>query len=866
MPEEQPIAARAMQLLEAVPDVPGRYIRAVFVASNVRQGKHGQYKTEKDWEEAKVHLLLGLDLRLVENSEAQKLKLSTLRDFQDVPDELIACSILTLESDEKAESSQILAAVIAHPGQVLLGRRSMIPLRFSLCLHWLVQVAAISLQGLASTDMWLAEAKVVPWPVMVASLAGCICSTLGLCALAHLGENQKHPVLEMSAKDQALTCTMLAAALQLPNATVPTLAVAEEISLDLQALEDPEILSNLAKAKTPLCIPDFSMLRIQSNLEKHWQHLPHLNVVHADFCECRFEESSSWPWESLRWHHLRVLRFINQKLGAAVLDMVSRCTELEELIFHSCDATEPEAWRKLQGAQWPKLRDACFLWCFREKDREDCAEEVLRSLAKCSELQKLDLQYNVFPKTKAWVKVLQTDPWPQLQWEKCDFGDYGPSKEFRPKEAGEKEEEEEEVPVAPADPKKPLPTIGMLSRCFARLSRCILKESETTQVIPPRCLTHLSMTNALDEQQLDAGLLPLLAQRQDVEVLYADYCRHLSASAWQSLENAQWPELKVAFFDQSFGTRSQGLEGAPAVLQLLARCLRLESIDLGHCDQIAAEAWGALRVAEWPQLKEARWEWCFKWGEPASGGAAVVMELLARCHRLEKIGLSRCDGISAEAFQLLGTACWPELRSAAFDRSFDNSNRSALPAVLQMLSRCPKLESLNFNLCRVTEKELQKLPGGCWPHLEIQKCAGFKVYKVTNEIIEEDEKASELRQNQLRRLKGADATIEAASSAVILIEDAMTQEADAEAKQPKRRKMKMVRRARKKKPAAETEAATDTVDVKEIEGVCGDLESERPIEAKEEEKQEAPKKKRISKKSMRSVKKFTVRKSAAEST
>ena len=129
-------------------------------------------------------------------------------------------------------------------------------------------------------------------------------------------------------------------------------------------------------------------------------------------------------------------------------------------------------------------------------------------------------------------------------------------------------------------------------------------------------------------QDLDAAILPPLAQGKDMEVLYADWCRHLPASAWQSLENAQWPELKVAVFDDSFHMDSQGLEGAPALLQLLARCPRLKSIKLSFCGGIAAEAWEALRAAEWPQLKEARWEMCFESGKPASGGAGIVMELL----------------------------------------------------------------------------------------------------------------------------------------------------------------------------------------------------------------------------------------------
>ena len=96
----------AAQLPEATRlDVPGCFIRAVFVASELRRNGEVYYRSEADWERAKVHLLLELDLRLEDTSNVQKLNLCTVQDLEGVPQDLIFTSTLRLQNDETVVGS-----------------------------------------------------------------------------------------------------------------------------------------------------------------------------------------------------------------------------------------------------------------------------------------------------------------------------------------------------------------------------------------------------------------------------------------------------------------------------------------------------------------------------------------------------------------------------------------------------------------------------------------------------------------------------------------------------------------------------------------------------------------------------------------
>ena len=139
----------------------------------------------------------------------------------------------------EAEKVHVFAAALAHPGQIFLGNLSRMPLRCSLAMHVFLQAVAVALQALVHfSEGWLPEAKEVPWPIIAASVAGCFCSSAGLCVLAHYGSNKEHPFLENVAMGKPLTCTTLATAVEIPRAptAVYAMAKAKELWLDVEAL------------------------------------------------------------------------------------------------------------------------------------------------------------------------------------------------------------------------------------------------------------------------------------------------------------------------------------------------------------------------------------------------------------------------------------------------------------------------------------------------------------------------------------------------------------------------------------------------------------------------------------------------------
>ena len=82
------------------PELPGRFIRATFVASNLRHGGTGYY-SENEWSDAKVSLLLRIDLRLSDGAEIESLTLFTADDVPGFTSELPTCTtILPIELDE----------------------------------------------------------------------------------------------------------------------------------------------------------------------------------------------------------------------------------------------------------------------------------------------------------------------------------------------------------------------------------------------------------------------------------------------------------------------------------------------------------------------------------------------------------------------------------------------------------------------------------------------------------------------------------------------------------------------------------------------------------------------------------------------
>ena len=195
-------------------------------------------------------------------------------------------------------------------------------------MHALLQLIAVILQGLVRiNESLLPEARAVPWAIIVISLATSVGSSLGLCWLSHIGDSIKHPVLEEAGKGETLTCTKLAAALDLSQLPLPVLAAADELALDLEALEDDRILLRLATAKTPVVVPSFCMKKVVSKCDQPFEQLQHINVIHADFVECNEAlRSLQHPWDRLAWMNLKVIRLKEREVPAALMAMLARCT------------------------------------------------------------------------------------------------------------------------------------------------------------------------------------------------------------------------------------------------------------------------------------------------------------------------------------------------------------------------------------------------------------------------------------------------------------------------------------------------------------------------------------------------------------
>ena len=665
----------------------------------------------------------------------------------------------------EAEKVHVLAAALAHPGQIFLGNLSRMPLRYSLAMHVFLQAVAVALQALIPfNEGWLPEAKEVPWPIIAASVAGCFCSSVGLCALAHYGNKMEHPFLENVALGKPITCTMLATAVELPRAptAVYAMAKAKELWLDVEALSDPQILKKLASAQARVCINSSSMQKLEM-IPDGWAELCHLNVINVDFTGCHFADAptegiskkgkqsqrqstqtvSRWaflawfqlevvlfqeagnaamldivaqchelreikvlgglildaPWERLpqaRWPNLRVAEFVHcfchSQIAAAVLQALATCPKLECLAIGLClgkEGEEPpqqvvlkalseahwpelrdvsfdfgvgsgqaamavlqclarssqletlcfdtlsgegfdgaslgdvEALEQIRGAHWPKLRRADFTRCFIRDDSQGFATEVLKILARCSELQRLQFDRNKWPMTQAWDEKLEQGCWPKLHWEECNFGSNCPSEKSRPQQA---------TPVTEEEP----------------------ATAESVEKFP-KYLTYVEV--------LGAPQMHSLAKCRHLQVVYiCDYRNTLPAAAWLSLEMAAWPELRVVSFFQSFqnkaGRIKQHFEGAHAALGLLARCKLLEEINLGFCSSIPAEAWERLKGAEWPLLRKADFHSTFLAGTSSCSKAAMVMEVLGKCSQLVEL---ECTGTSAAAFKQLPDGCWPLL-------------------------------------------------------------------------------------------------------------------------------------------------------------------------------------------------------------
>ena len=323
----------------------------------------------------------------------------------------------------------------------------------------------------------------------------------------------------------------------------------------------------------------------------------------------------------------------------------------------------------------------------------------------------------------------------------------------------------------------------------------------------PRCCTHIQLRGFSETYRV--ALLTHIAACQDIETLDASLCEAVPSWQWDLLREADLRCLRVANFWSSFASWSQGLAGSAAVLQLLASSRYLERIKLNDCGAIPAEAWGVLQCSDWPYLREADFSECFVNGTPGCSQAGMVIKLLTRCKHLERINLALCDGISVEDFELLGAASWLELAHASFFKCFAEEDRvPAQRAVLQLLSRCPKLRQLDMRRCKIQEIDLLELPTGCWLAL--------------NEFQSDNPFAKHLE--RLRRPSPRDAFLAVADPTNLTAEDFVSKKPERKA----RRKVKA-----KPKALADENTTADTPQDEAARGSAEGQEVEQPVEAGE---------------------------------
>ena len=161
------------------------------------------------------------------------------------------------------------------------------------------------------------------------------------------------------------------------------------------------------------------------------------------------------------------------------------------------------------------------------------------------------------------------------------------------------------------------------------------------------------------------------------------------------------------------------LEPRQEAQQLAGLNLRVVDADFSQCNCKCGSPWGTLR---WP-LKIAMFHDQF-----LDDG---VLNMLACCTDLEEVSISMCK---SRSWSSLRDANWPELRVANFFECFGKRFTEVEPselepastAVLKMLSRCSKLETLDITQAGSEwppyQQSWEQLPVGCWPNLKLFQC------------------------------------------------------------------------------------------------------------------------------------------------
>ena len=657
----------------------------------------------------------------------------------------------------EAELADILAAVVAHPGQIL-APHSLLPLRHSLMLHVLLALAAGVPQVLMRTEYRVfmpADAKEFPTQYLIGWLLITICSFMGLFLLSLYGSSLDHPTIAaLCEEDGSILLSSFVTAFKSKDSQVPKAVAASLgnrcITVDtgnltsdtLQELIDTECPVEFTSTTLGHLIRLFSVdFGDKAAPGEVMKRLRYCNMMSLNLRGCYLPAAT---WQQLRgakWPRLKKANFYgcfsDQGKGAAdLLEALGRCQELEDVNFAGCYRIPAAAWQQLRGAKWPRLKKANFAACFN--NRGEGAADLLGALGHSQELEDVKISCGGFGKipAAAWHCV-PSGAWPKLRY---SWGVPDEEKQrLRSNEGGLPEDdairpepsemaEDHRLPLAARRRLKTVIVCGLDSDKDAVELMTRLSFSHELEVVAfPGCrqipaaawqqlrgakwprLKKVDFTECFFKSgEGAADLLGALGHSQELEVVEFFGCSEIPAAAWQQLRGAKWPRLKKANFNECF-TKSG--EGAADLLGALGRCEDLEGVAFPACRQIPAAAWQQLRGAKWPRLKKANFYGCFK---DQGEGAADLLEALGRWQDLEDMDFRRCSEIPAAAWQQLRGVKWPRLKKANFGECLASG-----PDLLGALGRCQDLEDVNFAGCYgIPAAAWQQLRGAKWPRLK----------------------------------------------------------------------------------------------------------------------------------------------------
>ncbi|CAK9072389.1 unnamed protein product [Durusdinium trenchii] len=311
----------------------------------------------------------------------------------------------------------VLAAVIAHPGQ-LLEAKSRLPLWGSLLLNGLSSTAVVLSQALVRSPAFAdPHAKVVPKWLLGAWLSMTCLSWLGRLLFAHYADEVKHPMFQRLANESTyITYSAIKAELSCPGEVPPAVLASLPSTLRLdpnaswvhekekeaQALPDGLALVRglQMEAATMVAIGEgrtgqlFSILAQDHELEDPVVAFPRVRAG------CRSSTSAVAP------------RFLRRPGSSWA--KTSRET-LQELDLFDCSKIPAEAWQQLGKANWTKLRKANFVGCFEQGSKgASGAVVLLAALAHCHELEELHLNKCTEIPAEAWQQ-LRPGSFPRLR-------------------------------------------------------------------------------------------------------------------------------------------------------------------------------------------------------------------------------------------------------------------------------------------------------------------------------------------------------------------------------------------------------------------------------------------------------------------